>query len=130
MGRPRHSAPQTEREARNLPEDAREATEQLWKETERARAAVQGETRRLEDLRRRTHEQLGRMHGHLESVLEEIRLGIDDAHDVNEEQSEPEPAETLTPTSRPLAGGRPAQPQGCVLRPLCAGDAREQPQSN
>ena len=49
------------------------------------------------------------MHGHLESVLEEIRLGIDDAHDVNEEQSEPEPAETLTP-DEPAAGGRQARP--------------------
>jgi cell division septum initiation protein DivIVA len=100
---------QTGREARNLLEDAREATEQLWKETERACAAVRGETRRLEDLRRRTHEQLGRMHGHLESVLEEIRLGIDDAHDVNEEQSQPEPAEPLIP-DEPAAGGRQARP--------------------
>jgi hypothetical protein len=70
------------------------------------------------------------MHGHPESVLEEIRLGIDDAHDVNEEQSEPEPAEPVTP-DEPAAGGRQARTApGMGARPLCAGDAREQPQSN
>ena len=117
---------QTEREARNLLEEAREATEQLWKETERACTAVEGETRRLEDLRRRTHEQLGRMHGHLESVLEEIRLGIDDAHDVNEDQSEPEPAELLTP-GEPAAGGRQARPTNATAEATLPGVAEAKP---
>jgi cell division septum initiation protein DivIVA len=99
---------QTEQEAGNLLEEAREATEQLWQETERECAVVEGETRRLEGLRRRTHEQLGRMYGHLESVLEEIRLGIDGAQAVDEE-GEPEPAEPVTP-GEPAAGGRQARP--------------------
>jgi cell division septum initiation protein DivIVA len=63
---------------------ARQDAEQL--RVQGARAT--DETRRLEDLRRRTHE-LGRMHGHLESVLEEIRLGIDDAHDVTRSRASP-----------------------------------------
>src|SRR6266511_1871429 len=85
----------TEREARSLLEEAREATEALWQEAEQERVAVEGETRRLEALRRRTHEQLGRMYGHLESVLDEVRRGIGGAQ--VEEEAEPvtpEPAAT------------------------------------
>jgi cell division septum initiation protein DivIVA len=100
---------QTEQEARKLLEDAREATDQLWQQTERECAAVEGETRRLEGLRQRTQAQLGRMYGHLESVLEEIRLGIDGAQDVDEEQGEREPAEPLT-RGEPAAGGRQTRP--------------------
>src|SRR6266540_648794 len=55
---------QTEQEARSLLEEAREATEALWQEAERERLAVEGETRRLEGLRRRNHQQLGQMYGH------------------------------------------------------------------
>jgi len=87
---------QTEQEARSLLEEAREATEALWQEAERERLAVQGETRRLEALRRRTHEQLGRMYGHLESVLDEVRRGIGGAEDV-EEEAEPVTPEPVTP---------------------------------
>lgn len=105
---------------------ARQDAEQLWKETERACAAVEGETRRLEDLRRRTHEQLGQMHGHLESVLDEIRLGIDDAHDVNEEQSGPEPAEPLT-LGEPAAGGRQARPANATAEATLPGVAEAKP---
>jgi cell division septum initiation protein DivIVA len=107
---------QTEQEARNLLEEAREATEQLWQETERECAAVEGEIRRLEGLRQRTHEQLGRMYGHLESVLDEVRLGIGGAQDVDEE-AEPNPAEPMTPepaatrpAAKPAAGGRQTWP--------------------
>src|SRR5215213_2666714 len=39
---------QTEQEARHLLEEAREATDQLWKETERDCALVDREARRLE----------------------------------------------------------------------------------
>jgi hypothetical protein len=79
---------QTEQEARSLLEEAREATEALWREAERKRVAVEGETRRLEALRQRTHEQLARMYGHLASVLDEVRRGIGGAQDV-EEEAEP-----------------------------------------
>jgi hypothetical protein len=94
---------QTEQEARSLMEEAKAATEALWQEAERERLAVQGETRRLQALRERTHEQLGRMYGHLESVLDEVRRGIGGAQDVDEE-AEPDPAEPVTP--KPAAGGR------------------------
>jgi hypothetical protein len=76
---------QTEQKARSLLEDAREAAEALWQEAERKRVAVEGETRRLEALRERTHEQLARMFGHLESVLGEVRRGIGGADDADEE---------------------------------------------
>jgi hypothetical protein len=76
---------QTEQKARSLLEDAREAAEALWQEAERKRVAVEGETRRLEALRERTHEQLARMYGHLESVLGEVRRGIGGAEDAGEE---------------------------------------------
>ena len=76
---------QTEHKARAMLEDAREAAEALWQETERKRVAVEGETRRLEALRERTHEQLARMYGHLESVLGEVRRGIGGAEDAAEE---------------------------------------------
>jgi cell division septum initiation protein DivIVA len=97
---------QTEQEARNLLEEAREATEALLGQTERECAAVAGETRRLEGLRQRTHEQLGRMYGHLESVLEDIRLGLHGAQDVDEETAAE--AEAILPTvdeATPVAAG-------------------------
>lgn len=97
---------QTEQEARSLLEEAREATEALWQEAEQERVAVEGETRRLEALRRRTHEQLGRMYGHLESVLDEVRRGIGGAQ--VEEEAEPDPAEPVTP--EPAATRPAAQP--------------------
>jgi cell division septum initiation protein DivIVA len=75
----------TEQKARGLLEDAREAAEALWQEAERKRVAVEGETRRLEALRERTHEQLARMYGHLESVLGEVRRGIGGADGAGEE---------------------------------------------
>jgi hypothetical protein len=89
---------QTEETAHHLLAEAREATEALWQQAERERAAVEGETRRLEGLRQRSHQQLGRMYGHLESVLEEVRLGIGGAQDVDEEAN-PGPAEATPPTA-------------------------------
>ena len=97
----------TEQQARSLLGEAREATEALWQQAEQERLAVQGETRRLEGLRERTLEQLGRMYGHLESVLDEVRRGIGGADDVGEE-AEPDSAEPATP--EPAAGGRRARP--------------------
>ncbi len=98
---------QTEQTARSLLGEAREATEALWQQAERERLAVEGETRRLEGLRQGTHEQLGRMYGHLESVLDEVRRGIGGAQEV-EEEAEADPAEPVTP--EPAAGGRRARP--------------------
>jgi cell division septum initiation protein DivIVA len=77
---------QTEQQARSMLEDATEAAEVLWQEAERKRVAVEGETRRLEALRERTHEQLARMYGHLESVLGEVRHGLGGAQDAEDEQ--------------------------------------------
>jgi hypothetical protein len=82
---------QTEQKARSLLEDASEAAEALWQEAERKRVAVEGETRRLEALRERTHEQLARMYGHLESVLGEVRRGIGGVQAAAEEAG-PDPA--------------------------------------
>jgi cell division septum initiation protein DivIVA len=96
---------QTEEEASSLLEEAREATDQLREETEQECAAVEAETRRLEVLRQRTHQRLGRMYGHLESVLEEIRLGIDGAQAADEEAA----VEAAAP-AEPAAGGRQARP--------------------
>jgi cell division septum initiation protein DivIVA len=99
---------QTEQEARDLLQEARETTEARWQQTERECAAMEGETRRLEGLRRHTHQQLGRMYGHLESVLEEIRLGIDGAQDVDEEATVG--AAEVPPPAEPATGGREARP--------------------
>jgi hypothetical protein len=117
---------QAEQDARSLLEEAREATDRLWQEAERERVAVEGETRRLEGLRQRSHQQLGRMYGHLESVLEEVRLGIGGAQDVEEEAS-PEPAEPVPPgqgetwpAAEPATGGRRARPAKAETLPTVA----------
>jgi cell division septum initiation protein DivIVA len=99
----------TEEEASSLLEEAREATDQLREETEQECAAVEAETRRLEGLRQRTHQRLGRMYGHLESVLDEVRRGIDGAQEV-EDQAEP-----VTP--EPAAGGRRSRPARVEAKP-------------
>jgi hypothetical protein len=112
---------QTEQEAHTLLEEAREATEALWQQAERERVAVQGETRRLEALRQRTHGQLGRMYGHLESVLEEVRRGIGGAQ--VEEEAEPDPAEPVTP--EPAAGGRRARPAKAEAKPAAHSGSQE-----
>jgi hypothetical protein len=97
---------QTEQEAQSLLEETRAATEVRWQEAEQERLAVEGETRRLQALRARTHEQLGRMYGHLESVLDEVRRGIG-AHDAGEEA---EPATADPAAARPAAGAASQQP--------------------
>jgi cell division septum initiation protein DivIVA len=67
---------QAEQDARTVLEEARDATDMIWQEAERERIAVEAETIRLETLRHRSLEQLGRVYGHLESVLDEVRAGI------------------------------------------------------
>jgi hypothetical protein len=79
---------QAEQDARAVLEEARDATDMIWQEAERERLGVEAETVRLETLRHRSLEQLGRVYGHLESVLDEVRAGIDRV----EEQEDPEEA--------------------------------------
>jgi DivIVA protein len=67
---------QAEQDARTVLEEARDATDLIWQEAERERVTVEAETIRLETLRHRSLEQLGRVYGHLESVLDEVRAGI------------------------------------------------------
>jgi len=67
---------QAEQDARAVLEEARDATDMIWQEAERERIGVEAETIRLETLRHRSLEQLGRVYGHLESVLDEVRAGI------------------------------------------------------
>jgi cell division septum initiation protein DivIVA len=80
---------QAEQDARAVLEEARDATDMIWQEAERERLGVEAETVRLETLRHRSLEQLGRVYGHLESVLDEVRAGIDR---VEEEQEDPDEA--------------------------------------
>jgi cell division septum initiation protein DivIVA len=67
---------QAEQDARTVLEEARDATDMIWQEAERERLGVEAETIRLETLRHRSLEQLGRVYGHLESVLDEVKAGI------------------------------------------------------
>jgi cell division septum initiation protein DivIVA len=80
---------QAEQDARTVLEEARDATDMIWQEAERERLGVEAETIRLETLRHRSLEQLGRVYGHLESVLDEVRAGIGR---VEEEQEDLESA--------------------------------------
>jgi cell division septum initiation protein DivIVA len=80
---------QAEQDARTVLEEARDATDMIWQEAERERVGVEAETIRLEALRHRSLEQLGRVYGHLESVLDEVRAGIGR---VEEEEDEAEAA--------------------------------------
>lgn len=99
---------QTEQEARTLLEEATEATDQLRKETERECSLVEAETRRLEGLRERTQKQLGRVYGHLESVLDEIRTGFDDAQAGDEQATVGEAA--VQRSADPSIGSQQARP--------------------
>jgi hypothetical protein len=69
-------------------EEARDATDMIWQEAERERLGVEAETIRLETLRHRSLEQLGRVYGHLESVLDEVRAGIGRVEEEQEDLDE------------------------------------------
>jgi hypothetical protein len=69
-------------------EEARDATDMIWQEAERERIGVEAETIRLETLRHRSLEQLGRVYGHLESVLDEVRAGIGRVEEEQEDLDE------------------------------------------
>jgi DivIVA protein len=110
---------QAEHDARTVLEEARDATDLIWQEAERERVAVEAEAIRLETLRHRSLEQLGRMYGHLESVLDEVRAGIgrvdEDNGDDPEAAGAPAATRPETPATAPTpaAAGRPdAGPAG------------------
>jgi hypothetical protein len=79
---------QAEQDARTVLEEARDATDMIWQEAERERLGVEAETIRLETLRHRSLEQLGRVYGHLESVLDEVRAGIGRVEEEQEDLDE------------------------------------------
>jgi hypothetical protein len=79
---------QAEQDARAVLEEARDATDMIWQEAERERLGVEAETIRLETLRHRSLEQLGRVYGHLESVLDEVRAGIGRVEEEQEDLDE------------------------------------------
>jgi hypothetical protein len=79
---------QAEQDARAVLEEARDATDMIWQEAERERLVVEAETIRLETLRHRSLEQLGRVYGHLESVLDEVRAGIGRVEEEQEDLDE------------------------------------------
>jgi cell division septum initiation protein DivIVA len=107
---------QAEQDARTVLEEARDATDMIWQEAERERLGVEAETIRLETLRHRSLEQLGRVYGHLESVLDEVRAGIGR---VEEEQEDLDAATAAAaarlgvepPASSPEEGPRFPEPR-------------------
>jgi hypothetical protein len=106
---------QAEQDARTVLEEARDATDLIWQEAERERVAVEAEAIRLETLRHRSLEQLGRMYGHLESVLDEVRAGIGRVDEENAGDAE---------TTATLAAARPEAP---TPTPAPAGAAKPTP---
>ena len=95
---------QAERDARGVLEEVRRAADRLWQEAEQERAAVEADTLRLQGLRRRAEEQLGRTSGQLASVLAGLGRGIDGLPDVGE--AEPQAAEPVA--RRPAVAVEPA----------------------
>jgi hypothetical protein len=111
---------QAEQDARAVLEEARDATDLIWREAQRERVTVEGETRRLEALRSRAYEQLSRMYGHLESVLDEVRRGIGVQPEIDltdEGLATVEPAEPVGPVpgepepAEPVESAEPDQPE-------------------
>jgi hypothetical protein len=137
---------QAEQDARAVLEEARDATDLIWQQAERERVAVEAETQRLEALQSRAYEQLGRVYGHLESVLDEVRRGIgvqpeidltdeglratvEPAEPVGPVPGEPEPAEPVEPVepvepepAEPVATGADTTTQPALA-------AREDPEA-
>jgi hypothetical protein len=101
---------QAEQDARTVLEEARDATDMIWQEAERERVGVEAETIRLEALRHRSLEQLGRVYGHLESVLDEVRAGIGRVEE-EEDDAEAEAAAAARLGVEPPASSPDAAPQ-------------------
>jgi hypothetical protein len=120
---------QAEQDARTVLEEARDATDLIWQEAERERVAVEAEAIRLETLRHRSLEQLGRMYGHLESVLDEVRAGIGRVDEVNADDPEATAALAVArpePAARPEASA-PAPTEAAKPTPAAAAGGGEQP---
>jgi cell division septum initiation protein DivIVA len=135
---------QAEQDARTVLEEARDATDMIWQEAERERLGVEAETIRLETLRHRSLEQLGRVYGHLESVLDEVRAGIGRVEEETEDLDEAtaaaaarlgvEPPASSPEESPRFPAPRDARPpegeddgDGLELRDGDDGDGLEQP---
>jgi hypothetical protein len=102
---------QAEHDARTVLEEARDATDLIWQEAERERIAVEAETIRLETLRHRSLEQLGRVYGHLESVLDEVRAGIGRVEEEEEDMAEATAAAAARLGVEPPASSPEASPR-------------------
>jgi hypothetical protein len=118
---------QAEQDARAVLEEARDATDMIWQEAERERLVVEAETIRLETLRHRSLEQLGRVYGHLESVLDEVRAGIGRVEEETEDLDEATAAAAARlgvepPASSPEEGPRFPDPRDPKVR---SGDGGE-----
>jgi hypothetical protein len=108
---------QAEQDARTVLEEARDATDMIWQEAERERIGVEAETIRLETLRHRSLEQLGRVYGHLESVLDEVRTGIGRVEEEQEDLDEATAAAAARLGVEPPASSPEESPRFPDLRP-------------
>jgi hypothetical protein len=108
---------QAEQDARTVLEEARDATDMIWQEAERERLGVEAETIRLETLRHRSLEQLGRVYGHLESVLDEVRAGIGRVEEEQEDLDEATAAAAARLGVEPPASSPEESPRFPDLRP-------------
>jgi hypothetical protein len=118
---------QAEQDARTVLEEARDATDMIWQEAERERLGVEAETIRLETLRHRSLEQLGRVYGHLESVLDEVRVGIGRVEEEQEDLDEATAAAAARlgvepPASSPEESPRFPSPRDVQQRDRDSGD--------
>ena len=111
---------QAEQDARTVLEEARDATDMIWQEAERERIGVEAETIRLETLRHRSLEQLGRVYGHLESVLDEVRAGIGRVEEEQEDLDEATAAAAARLGVEPPASSPEESPRFPDLRPHAA----------
>ena len=113
---------QAEQDARTVLEEARDATDMIWQEAERERIGVEAETIRLETLRHRSLEQLGRVYGHLESVLDEVRAGIGRVEEEQEDLDEATAAAAARLGVEPPASSPEESPRFPDLRPQAPAD--------
>jgi len=116
---------QAEQDARAVLEEARDATDMIWQEAERERLGVEAETIRLETLRHRSLEQLGRVYGHLESVLDEVRAGIGRVEDEQEDPDEATAAAAARLGVEPPASSPEESPRFPDLRDSAQRDGEE-----
>ena len=116
---------QAEQDARAVLEEARDATDMIWQEAERERLGVEAETIRLETLRHRSLEQLGRVYGHLESVLDEVRAGIGRVEEEQEDLDEATAAAAARLGVEPPASSPEDSPRFPDLRDSARRDGEE-----